>query len=104
MQQMAGNMGLLNPFIINQIGTYGPYATQVHEFAPLNSQLMQQQAALVAATTGPAAAANATQYVSPMTGLPTATQINPAAALNGLVTPTSGMIQFFSKGTCCSFF
>ena len=50
---------------------------------------MQQQAALVAATTGQAAGA---QYLSPITGLPTA-QISPA--LNGLAnavcTPTSGI-------------
>ncbi|EEC01471.1 conserved hypothetical protein [Ixodes scapularis] len=26
MQQMAGNMGLLNPFIFNQFGAYGAYA------------------------------------------------------------------------------
>ena len=50
---------------------------------------MQQQAALVAATTGQAAAT--APYLSHMTGLPAAaTQLNPAAALNGLVTPTSG--------------
>ena len=51
---------------------------------------MQQQAALVAATTGQAGA----PYLSPITGLPTA-QIAPAAALNGLAnavcTPTSGI-------------
>ena len=51
---------------------------------------MQQQAALVAATTGQAAGA---PYLSPITGLPAA-QIAPAAALNGLTnavcTPTSG--------------
>ena len=29
MQQMAGNMGLLNPFVFNQFGSYGTYATQV---------------------------------------------------------------------------
>lgn len=26
MQQMAGNMGLLNPFVFNQFGAYGAYA------------------------------------------------------------------------------
>ena len=54
---------------------------------------MQQQAALVAATTGQAAGA---PYLSPITGLPTA-QIAPAAALNGLAnavcTPTSGNLK-----------
>ncbi|KAK8779671.1 hypothetical protein V5799_018988 [Amblyomma americanum] len=28
MQQMAGNMGLLNPFIFNQFGAYGAYAQE----------------------------------------------------------------------------
>ncbi|XP_059094317.1 CUGBP Elav-like family member 4 isoform X5 [Tigriopus californicus] len=84
MQQMAGNMGLLNPFVFNQFGNYGTYT----QYAPLNSQFMQQQAALMAATTGQAGGT----YISPMTGLPTA-QIGPA--LNGLtnagvVTSTSG--------------
>ena len=32
MQQMAGNMGLLNPFVFNQFGSYGTYATQVWKF------------------------------------------------------------------------
>ena len=32
MQQMAGNMGLLNPFVFNQFGSYGTYATQVWNF------------------------------------------------------------------------
>jgi CUG-BP- and ETR3-like factor len=30
MQQMAGNMSLLNPFVFNQFGAYGAYA-QVHD-------------------------------------------------------------------------
>ncbi|XP_022239275.1 CUGBP Elav-like family member 4 isoform X1 [Limulus polyphemus] len=38
MQQMAGNMGLINPFVFNQFGAYGAYA-----------QFMQQQAAIMAA-------------------------------------------------------
>ena len=58
---------------------------------------MQQQAALVAATTGQAAGAT---YLSPITGLPTA-QIAPAAALNGLAnavcTPTSGILNNLIK-------
>ena len=29
MQQMASNMGLLNPFVFNQFGSYGTYAAQV---------------------------------------------------------------------------
>jgi CUG-BP- and ETR3-like factor len=90
MQQMAGNMGLLNPFVFNQFGSYGTYA----QYAPLNSQLVQQQAALVAATTGQAGTAAGT-YLSPMPAIPAPpTQIAPsAAALNGLtsavMTPTT---------------
>lgn len=87
MQQMAGNMGLLNPFVFNQFGSYGTYAAQ---YAPLNSQIMQQQAALVAATTGQAAGA---PYLSQITGLQAAQLAPTAAQLNGLAnavcTPTS---------------
>merc|ERR1719350_156867 len=61
MQQMAGNMGLLNPFVLNQFnqpGAYSPYT----QYSPLNAGLMSQQAALMqAASQG---------YISPITGLP----------------------------------
>ncbi|GLG97669.1 uncharacterized protein GBIM_04389 [Gryllus bimaculatus] len=71
MQQMAGNMSLLNPFVFNQFGAYGAYA--------------QQQAALMAAATAQGT------YINPMAAL--ATQI-PHATLNGManpvVPPTSG--------------
>nr|CAD7255857.1 unnamed protein product [Timema shepardi] len=74
MQQMAGNMSLLNPFVFNQFGAYGAYA-----------QAMQQQAALMAAATAQGT------YINPMAAL--ATQI-PHATLNGMansvVPPTSG--------------
>ncbi|XP_021919213.1 CUGBP Elav-like family member 4 isoform X6 [Zootermopsis nevadensis] len=74
MQQMAGNMSLLNPFVFNQFGAYGAYA-----------QPMQQQAALMAAATAQGT------YINPMAAL--ATQI-PHATLNGManpvVPPTSG--------------
>ena len=66
----------------------------IFQYAPLNSQLVQQQAALVAATTGQAGQAG--QYLSAMPTMPpTQAQIAPsAAALNGLtsavMTPTSG--------------
>jgi hypothetical protein len=30
MQQMAGNMSLLNPFVFNQFGAYGAYAQVRH--------------------------------------------------------------------------
>ncbi|XP_076183396.1 CUGBP Elav-like family member bruno 3 isoform X3 [Ptiloglossa arizonensis] len=70
MQQMAGNMSLLNPFVFNQFGTYGTYA--------------QQQAALMAAATAQGT------YINPMVAL--AGQL--PHALNGManpvVPPTSG--------------
>lgn len=31
MQQMAGNMSLLNPFVFNQFGAYGAYAQVITE-------------------------------------------------------------------------
>ncbi|XP_071055646.1 CUGBP Elav-like family member 3 isoform X5 [Onthophagus taurus] len=69
MQQMAGNMSLLNPFVFNQFGAYGAYA---------------QQAALMAAATAQGT------YINPMAAL--ATQL-PHATLNGMansvVPPTS---------------
>ncbi|XP_021919338.1 CUGBP Elav-like family member 4 isoform X16 [Zootermopsis nevadensis] len=67
MQQMAGNMSLLNPFVFNQFGAYGAYA-----------QPMQQQAALMAAATAQGT------YINPMAAL--ATQI-PHATLNGMANP-----------------
>lgn len=38
MQQMAGNMGLIHPFVFNQFGTYGSYA-QVSPIPPFPSSL-----------------------------------------------------------------
>lgn len=41
MQQMAGNMSLLNPFVFNQFGSYGTYAAQVRNiFFTLNQFLL----------------------------------------------------------------
>ncbi|XP_026470083.1 CUGBP Elav-like family member 4 isoform X2 [Ctenocephalides felis] len=72
MQQMAGNMSLLNPFVFNQFGAYGAYAQQQH-------------AALMAAATAQGT------YINPMAAL--ATHI-PHPTLNGManpvVPPTSG--------------
>ncbi|KAK9503873.1 hypothetical protein O3M35_010339 [Rhynocoris fuscipes] len=65
MQQMAGNMSLLNPFVFNQFGTYGAYAQVINE--------EMQQAALMAAAQG-------TAYINPMAALTHAT-------LNGGATP-----------------
>ncbi|XP_067205264.1 CUGBP Elav-like family member 4 isoform X13 [Linepithema humile] len=73
MQQMAGNMSLLNPFVFNQFGAYSAYA--------------QQQAALMAAATAQGT------YINPMTAL-AAGQL--PHALNGMpnpvVPPTSGLL------------
>ncbi|XP_029056422.1 CUGBP Elav-like family member 4 isoform X7 [Osmia bicornis bicornis] len=73
MQQMAGNMSLLNPFVFNQFGAYGAYA--------------QQQAALMAAATAQGT------YINPMAAL-AAGQL--PHALNGIpnpiVPPTSGLL------------
>lgn len=61
MQQMAGHMNLLSPFVFNQFGPYGAYA-------------QQQQAALMAAATAQGS------YMNPMAAL--ATQI--PHALSGM--------------------
>ncbi|XP_076631181.1 CUGBP Elav-like family member bruno 3 isoform X3 [Colletes latitarsis] len=77
MQQMAGNMSLLSPFVFNQFGAYGAYA--------------QQQAALMAAATAQGT------YINPMAAL--AGQL--PHALNGIpnsvIQPTSGL--FVGTGT-----
>ncbi|XP_031838112.1 CUGBP Elav-like family member bruno 3 isoform X3 [Nomia melanderi] len=71
MQQMAGNMGLLHPFVYNQFGAYSAYA--------------QQQAALMAAATAQGT------YINPMAALATGQLPH---AINGMpnpvVPPTSG--------------
>jgi CUG-BP- and ETR3-like factor len=80
MQQVAGNIGLINPLIFNHFG-YGTYAQYLQPYTQMNTSLMGQQA-LVAATSPSA-------YISHMTGLPTM----PSQGINGLtsalVTPTS---------------
>lgn len=101
MQQMAGNMSLLNPFVFNQFGAYGAYA-QVYHLPGYSSTCQQesnkltdlfdcsqQQAALMAAATAQGT------YINPMAAL--ATQI-PHATLNGMansvVPPTSGTTHY----------
>lgn len=37
MQQMAGNMSLLNPFVFNQFGAYGAYAQVIFNIAKATS-------------------------------------------------------------------
>ncbi|XP_066998939.1 CUGBP Elav-like family member 4 [Anabrus simplex] len=85
MQQMAGNMSLLNPFVFNQFGAYGAYA-----------QVMQQQAALMAAATAQGT------YINPMAAL--ATQI-PHATLNGTGSgqPVNGAIPSLPSPTMPNF-
>ncbi|XP_018321389.1 CUGBP Elav-like family member 4 isoform X3 [Agrilus planipennis] len=82
MQQMAGNMSLLNPFVFNQFGAYGAYA--------------QQQAALMAAATAQGT------YINPMAAL--ATQI-PHATLNGTGSgqPVNGAIPSLPSPTMPTF-
>uniref|UniRef100_A0A6P7GV34 CUGBP Elav-like family member 4 isoform X3 n=1 Tax=Diabrotica virgifera virgifera TaxID=50390 RepID=A0A6P7GV34_DIAVI len=76
MQQMAGNMNLLNPFVFNQFGAYGAYA---------QSDIFQQQAAIMAAATAQGT------YINPMAAI--ATQL-PHPPINGMANsalpPTSG--------------
>ncbi|KAL2088832.1 hypothetical protein ACEWY4_015731 [Coilia grayii] len=82
MHQMAGQLGIFSPMTI-QFGAYGAYT---HPVSP-GSQMMQQQAALMAATQG--------SYLSPMAAI-AAAQMQQMAAfnVNGLVatpmTPSSG--------------
>nr|XP_022902976.1 CUGBP Elav-like family member 4 isoform X14 [Onthophagus taurus] len=80
MQQMAGNMSLLNPFVFNQFGAYGAYA----QILAIEEHQQSQQAALMAAATAQGT------YINPMAAL--ATQL-PHATLNGMansvVPPTS---------------
>lgn len=93
MQQMAGHMNLLNPFVFNQFGPYGAYA-QVSSYPPLPpssctylspllvEQQQQQAALMAAAATAPGSAA---AYMNPMAAL--ATQI--PHGLNGAGQPPS---------------
>ncbi|XP_043793908.1 CUGBP Elav-like family member 4 isoform X9 [Apis laboriosa] len=68
MQQMAGNMSLLNPFnVFNQFGAYGAYA--------------QQQAALMAAATAQGT------YINPMAALAHVGAGQLPHALNGMPNP-----------------
>lgn len=100
MQQMAGNMGLLNPYVFNQFGAYGTGFAQIHPVAcrpsspppallqpSLNlNQLMQQQAAIMAAAGG---------YMSPMAQL--ASQMPQCPLPNGMGSPASAITS--SSGT-----
>ncbi|XP_065566145.1 CUGBP Elav-like family member 3-A isoform X2 [Artemia franciscana] len=97
MQQVAGSVGLLHPVVFGQLSSYGTYT----QYDLALSQLMQQQAALVAATTptgtylGPVALA--AQLPTSLNGLgspvmahapsgPQQTQLN--GAMSGIPSPT----------------
>ncbi|XP_077563985.1 CUGBP Elav-like family member bruno 3 isoform X4 [Haemaphysalis longicornis] len=113
MQQMAGNMGLLNPFIFNQFGAYGAYAQEQlpattgeqAQYLPHvgralyhTATLMQQQAALMAAAQG--------GYMNPMAALAAAQIPQIGAMPNGLaspaLTPTSGATTHPVNGALAS--
>ncbi|KAK1891687.1 CUGBP Elav-like family member 3-A [Dissostichus eleginoides] len=87
MHQMAGQLGIFSPMTI-QFGAYGAYSHAV-SLSPAGeeTQMMQQQAALMAATQG--------SYMNPMAAI-AAAQMQQMAAfnVNGLVatpmTPSSG--------------
>ncbi|MED6284477.1 CUGBP Elav-like member 4, partial [Characodon lateralis] len=87
MHQMAGQLGIFSPMTI-QFGAYGAYSHAV-SLSPAGeeTQMMQQQAALMAATQG--------SYLNPMAAI-AAAQMQQMAAfnVNGLVatpmTPSSG--------------
>ncbi|XP_041564268.1 CUGBP Elav-like family member 4 isoform X15 [Drosophila elegans] len=79
MQQMAGHMNLLNPFVFNQYSPYGAYAQLP---SPPELQQQQQAALMAAAATAPGSAA---AYMNPMAAL--ATQI--PHGLNGTGQPPS---------------
>ena len=81
MQQMAGHMNLLSPFVFNQFGAYGAYA-------------QQQQAALMAAATAQGT------YMNPMAAL--ATQIPHALSGKCVGDGYGGVIahcDFFNRGS-----
>lgn len=83
MQQMAGPLGLLNPFALSQFGAYGAYPQ-----VGVSPGMVQQQAALMAAAQG---TGTTTYLTNPTLGALTAAQmqhINPLGLPNGLSTAT----------------
>ncbi|KAM6963418.1 CUGBP Elav-like family member 5a isoform 5-T5 [Aplochiton taeniatus] len=89
MQQMVGQFGIFNPAIALPFSTYSTYAhAPVSTFSTYTQTLMQQQAAIMAASHG--------GYLTPSVAFP-ATQIHQMGALNinGLpptpMTPVSGL-------------
>ncbi|XP_077563983.1 CUGBP Elav-like family member bruno 3 isoform X2 [Haemaphysalis longicornis] len=110
MQQMAGNMGLLNPFIFNQFGAYGAYAQEQlpattgeqAQYLPHVGRALYhtatQQAALMAAAQG--------GYMNPMAALAAAQIPQIGAMPNGLaspaLTPTSGATTHPVNGALAS--
>jgi CUG-BP- and ETR3-like factor len=66
MQQMAGNLGLINPFVLNQFSSPTGYTSPYSQFGPPGMIGGQHSAALVAAQGG---------FVNPITGLPLAAPV-----------------------------
>ncbi|XP_003371390.1 putative RNA recognition motif protein [Trichinella spiralis] len=82
MQQMAAQMGFINPLVLNQIGAYNA----------AYQQIINQQAALIANT---AAAQGAAAYLAPVAVAPgTAFSLAPIAA--GPILPSAGTAPKFS--------
>ncbi|XP_013142777.1 PREDICTED: CUGBP Elav-like family member 4 [Papilio polytes] len=86
MQQMSGNMSLLNPFVFNQFGAYGTYAQVITE----QFDIPQQQTALMVAAT-------AQSYLSPMSlathalnGMPNSVVPPASESFSGLAIGTGG--------------
>ncbi|MBN3308922.1 CELF4 protein, partial [Amia calva] len=95
MHQMAGQLGIFSPMTI-QFGAYGAYTHAVSDISPY--QIMQQQAALMAAAQG--------SYLNPMAAI-AAAQMQQMAAfnVNGLVaapmTPSSAHVSESHSGNIC---
>lgn len=80
MQQVAGNIGLINPLVFNHFG----YGTYTQPYTPLSPSLMGGGAALQLASSPSA-------YISPMPGLQAGIPASPAISglTSAIVTPTS---------------
>lgn len=88
MQQMAGPLGLLSPMAISQLGAYGVYP-QTRDLQVFPDTVMQQQAALMAAT-------GQGHYLAPVTLAHVPQAVTALAAPNGIstaaMTPTTASL------------